>query len=211
MEKRLIYIFDALCGWCFGFSPVMQKVADAYPDVPIEVISGGLMLGDRVGPIGEVAPYVKTAYKDVENRTGVQFGEAFIKGGLADGTLRLNSLPPAIAMVIFKEQFPQKAIQFAHALHHIIYVNGHSSEDYLSMSKYAADLGFDKELFLERLHVESYEDLAKQDFMHAQQLQATGFPQLIAQASDGQLYLVARGYTSLEDVLARLQRIWLNR
>ena len=30
MEKpKIIYVYDALCGWCFGFSPSMEKIKEA--------------------------------------------------------------------------------------------------------------------------------------------------------------------------------------
>ncbi len=62
MKKgKLIYVYDALCGWCYGFSPVISKIHKEYKDsLEFEVISGGMILGDRIGPIGEVASYIKT-------------------------------------------------------------------------------------------------------------------------------------------------------
>jgi len=43
MEKvKLIYYFDALCGWCFGFSPVISQLEKEFEDrLNFEVISGG--------------------------------------------------------------------------------------------------------------------------------------------------------------------------
>jgi putative protein-disulfide isomerase len=184
----------------------MKALAIKYPEIPIEVISGGLMIGDRVGPIGEVAPYVKNAYQDVEKATGVQFGEAFIKGGLEDGRLRMNSLPPAIALAVIREQFPEKSLAFAHALHDMIYVQGHSPEDQEALANTAENFGFDRGLFLNKLNVEKYEDLAKQDFMYAQQLQVTGYPALIVEKDD-QLYLMAKGYTPKEVLFEQLEKL----
>ena len=72
----IIYVYDALCGWCYGFSPVIKQVFEKYQaQFDFEVISGGMILGERQGPIGEVAAYIKGAYKTVEDTTGVKFGE----------------------------------------------------------------------------------------------------------------------------------------
>ena len=78
-EVKLIYYFDALCGWCYGFSPVVSKLQETYKNkIDFEVISGGLFLGNRVGTVNDVAPYIKAgAYKSVESRTGVKFGKSF--------------------------------------------------------------------------------------------------------------------------------------
>ena len=52
MRPTLIYCYDAYCGWCYGFSPVIKKIAAQYKDeLYIEVLSGGMMVGDAVMPI----------------------------------------------------------------------------------------------------------------------------------------------------------------
>jgi hypothetical protein len=72
MQHKIIYIYDALCGWCYGFSPVMQQLQEKYAGkLEFEVLSGGMIMGLRAGPIGEVAAYIEKAYPDVESETCV--------------------------------------------------------------------------------------------------------------------------------------------
>ena len=107
---KLIYVYDALCGWCYGFSPVIDQFAKKYKnDLTFEVISGGMVTGGRIGSIGEVAGYISWAYKDVENATGIKFGNNFLNKTLKDGKAIFTSIPPAIAMSVFKDSF---VIQF---------------------------------------------------------------------------------------------------
>ena len=49
MDKPvLIYCYDAYCGWCYGFSPVVKKIADNYKSrLHIEVLSGGMIINDE--------------------------------------------------------------------------------------------------------------------------------------------------------------------
>lgn len=56
-----------------------------------EVVSEGLMLGNRAGQIEIVALYIKRAYMDVEETTGVKFGDKFIHGTFKQRTMILNS------------------------------------------------------------------------------------------------------------------------
>ena len=97
-DMKLIYYFDALCGWCYGFSPVMSKVQEKYSGkLDIEVVSGGLFLGKRAGGVNEVAPHIKAgAYKSVERRTGVKFGQTFLEDVLKNGNMTPYDLSPAI-------------------------------------------------------------------------------------------------------------------
>lgn len=39
------------------------------------------------------------------------------------------------------------------------------------------------------------------------QLQVTGFPAVLMQVSDGKFYLIARGYTSYEDLTQRIANV----
>ena len=91
--NTLIYVYDALCGWCYGFSPVMQQLHEKYSkEMDFTVLSGGMVTGERVGPIGQVAGYISEAYKTVEAHSGVQFGDGFLNGILKEGKAIFNSV-----------------------------------------------------------------------------------------------------------------------
>src|SRR5690242_16380389 len=109
MKPKIIYVYDALCGWCFGFSPVIRAVQDAYRDeFDFEIISGGMMIGDRAGRISDVAPYIRNTYKTVEETTGIVFGLGFIRN-LEEGYMIFNSERPAIGLSVFKRLLPNRA------------------------------------------------------------------------------------------------------
>lgn len=50
MKKlTLLYIQDALCGWCYGMSPVMQQLYKEHQqDYNFVVLSGGMVRGSNV-------------------------------------------------------------------------------------------------------------------------------------------------------------------
>ena len=46
---ELLYIFDPLCGWCYGMTPVIQRVrTDMAGQIQVSVLSGGMVTGERV-------------------------------------------------------------------------------------------------------------------------------------------------------------------
>lgn len=198
MKPTLTYYFDALCGWCFGFSPVIAEIHDKYQDqLNFEVVSGGLSLGSNSGPIGVVAPYIKAgAYKDVESYTGVKFGEAFVKGTLEEGTMVMNSIPPATALAIVREAHPEKAFEFAGLLHRAVYVDGMEPEDVDGYAKYAAQVGMDPAEFNAKMKDPAYAALAQADFQKANANGANGFPTVILDTGSEKVVLT-RGYRDL--------------
>ncbi|HEX8350316.1 MAG TPA: DsbA family protein, partial [Hymenobacter sp.] len=64
---ELLYIYDPLCGWCYGMTPVVQRIREAFDGrVNVSVLSGGMVTGDQVGPIRDKWAYIKTALPNVE-------------------------------------------------------------------------------------------------------------------------------------------------
>ncbi len=205
--ERLYYCYDALCGWCYGFSPVMTEFAARHPQVPIQVVSGGMITGERIGPIGEVAGYIKQAYKVVEDRCGVEFGQAFLQNILEEGSAVFTSIPAAIAMAVFQEAHPERALDYAAALQRAIYHDGIQPGDYGAYADRAATLGADRDAFLARMHDPASLPRAEADFELSQRFGVTGFPTLVYQSASGELYALGRGYLPLPDLEANWQSL----
>ncbi|MEQ8546799.1 MAG: DsbA family protein [Cyclobacteriaceae bacterium] len=194
---KIIYVYDALCGWCYGFSPVMTQFQEKYKDqVSFDVVSGGMITGDRIGPIGEVAPYISRAYKDVENATGVKFGDAFLTKTLSTGEAIFTSIPPAIALSVFKELDSSKVIQFASELQKAIYFDGMEPENLEAYGRIAAKFGHDAASFVIKMKDSTYVERAEEDFRQSAALGISGFPSVIIEAA-GNYYKIASGYVPL--------------
>jgi putative protein-disulfide isomerase len=197
-RPKLLYFYDALCGWCYGFSPVMQKTAATYSDqFDFQVISGGMIIGERIGPIGTVAPYIRTAYKDVENAAGVSFGKAFLEDILEEGSAIFTSIPAAIAMAVFQTHLPEKTVAFAGALQKAIYFDGIKPADFSAYVPYAANFGIDPDLFLAQMQEERFQELAQADFNLAAEFGIGGFPTVVLEKGE-KYFLLARGFMHWE-------------
>lgn len=206
-QVKIIYIYDALCGWCYGFSPVIQKIYEENKDqIKFEVISGGMVKGERIGPIGEVAGYIKQAYKRVEDTCGVKFGEGFLNDILEEGTAIFTSIPAAAALSIFKLYQPESVIPFAAALQKAIYVDGIQPADFSAYAKYAEAFGIDPVKFTEQISSEEALKAAELDFTQTAAFGVNGFPTVIAQ-KDEKYYLLARGYRPYDDINESLQQL----
>ena len=207
-KMKVVYVYDALCGWCYGFSPVMNQFHAKYKDeLDFEVISGGMITGDRIGPIGEVASYIGQAYKDVENATGVKFGDRFLHRTLAEGEAVFTSIPPAIALSVFKSLNPENSIQFASALQKAIYFDGIEPENLGAYGEIASRFGLDGEAFVIKMKDPVYRKSAEEDFNRSASLGVTGFPSVFVEYK-GRYYKIGNGYlpfSSLESNFSALK------
>ena len=197
---KVIYVYDALCGWCYGFSSVINEFEEKYKDqVSFEVVSGGMITGNRIGPIGEVAPYISWAYKDVEKATGIKFGEKFLNETLKDGKAIFTSIPLAIAMSVFKKLQPNNSIAFASALQKAIYYDGMEPENINAYGAIAQKFDLDADSFVVAMRDSANLELAKKDFQKSKELGVSGFPTVFVEI-DNTYHKLSSGYLSLKSL-----------
>lgn len=207
-KVTLTYYYDALCGWCFGISHIMGKIQQQYRDqINIEVLSGGLFVGNRAGLINEVAPHIcQGAYLSVEQATGMKFGQAFLEGPLKSGDMRLNSLPPAIALCIVKEMAPQKSLQFSSLMNKAFYVDGRSPEDLETYTFCAKECGISVDAFETKMKDSAYSDRAQAEFEYVSDQQVDSYPTLRLTIA-GKEYPLTNGEYSYEKIVATIDSL----
>jgi putative protein-disulfide isomerase len=210
MKPLLIYCYDAYCGWCYGFSPVIKKIAEAYKDkLDIEVLSGGMMIDESKMPIEKIGPYIQDAYKRVEELSGIKFGEDFLwhvfNPDKSDWVM--DSEKPAIALCIFKEIFPERQLEFATDLQYALNFEGRDLDDDEAYRHLLTKYELDAEEFYSKLKSETYKEKAYYEFILCKQLQVTGYPTVLLQTGEKKFYLLARGFSAYEDVYARIENI----
>lgn len=195
-KAKLIYVYDPLCGWCYGFSTVIKQFTTEFAhDFDVEVISGGMITGDRIGPIGEVAGYISWAYKDVEKATGVKFGENFLQGTLKTGKAIFTSIPPSVALSVFKTYKPKEALAFATRLQKAIYYDGIEPENLAAYGEIAKEFGINPLDFVSKMKEDKYLETTKQEFSMASVMGVDGFPTVFIE-KNGKRMVLTRGYVN---------------
>lgn len=211
MQKPLlIYCYDAYCGWCYGFSPVMRKIRDHYSErLEVEVLSGGMILPEQAKPIGVIAPYIREAYHTVEQTTGVLFGQDYLWHIFhpEDSDWVPCSEKPSIALSIYKEYHPERQADFASDLQFALHAEGRDLCDEEAYRHLLHIHDIPAKEFFDKLKQEAYRDKAYYEFSLCKQLKVTGFPTVLLQTSSSQFYLLSRGYTSFETLQQRLNDI----
>lgn len=206
----IYYCYDAYCGWCYGFSPVMKQMAEEYKDrLFFEVLSGGMIIPEQPRPISVMAGYIRQAYKTVEERTGIKFGADFLWhiNNPDDSDWFINSEKPAIALCVFKEYYPDKQVAFASDLQYALNYEGRDLCDDEAYRHLLAQYNIPAQDFYASLHSEVYKEKAYYEFALCKQLQVTGFPAVLLQASESKFYLLANGFTPYEVLKSRIEAV----
>lgn len=139
---KILYFWDAYCGWCYGFDKIFTKFYENHSDLEIEIISGGLFFGDNSKKIKEYG-YFQEGNKKISEMYDIEFGEEYNKV-LEEGEMILNSVHPAIAMDVVKEFIPNsKLLNFAYDIQCKFFIEGKSLSEvqtYVELSdKYEID------------------------------------------------------------------------
>jgi putative protein-disulfide isomerase len=210
MKPALIYCFDAYCGWCYGFSEVIKKVLSSYRNqLDFEVLSGGMILPQEPVSIAATAKFIEGAYTRVEEITGAKFGEDYLwhirHPDQSDWFP--NSEKPAIALCVFKEDFPELQISFAADMQYALHAEGRDLTDDESYRLLIEKYNMDPMEFYGRLHEEEYKERAYYEFALCKQLKVTGFPAVFLQIGDLKFYQLAAGYTPFEDLDQRITKV----
>lgn len=210
VKPTLIYCYDAYCGWCYGFSPVMKKIWEEYKDkLGFEVLSGGMIIGDQVKPISFIAGYIKSAYKRVEELTGITFGEDFLWhiNNPDKSDWHMNSEKPAIALCVFKDYFPDRQVEFASDLQYSLNYEGRDLDDDEAYRHLLAKYELPEEEFYSKLKMPEFKEQAYYEFALCKQLHVDGFPQVFIQLSESKFFLVAKGFTDHVDLRQRIENV----
>jgi putative protein-disulfide isomerase len=210
MKPKIIYCYDAYCGWCYGFSPVIKEIWENYKDqFDFETISGGMIPIESTQHIGGIASYIKDAYKTVENMTGVTFGPDYLWhiNHPDESDWFPNSEMAAIAMTIFREEYPDLTIAFASDLQYALHFDGRDLTDKEAYRHLVEKYQLNEEEFYSKLASADYKEKAYFDFALIQQLRVNGFPTVFLQLEESKLFMIARGYSDLDSVENRINKI----
>jgi len=203
---KLIYVYDALCGWCYGFTPVILQLQQQFrQEMEFEILSGGMLLHANHRPASAMYTYIQDAHKRVEETTGVAFGLAFLDGYLQTEDI-MDSEKPGIALTVFKQYQPENAISFAHDMQIALNYDGKSLNDEQTYITLAEKYQLPVHEFLTKLKEDENRYATHEEFNLVQQWGITGFPAVILDNGE-QLFLIARGFTPLERIREAIKEI----
>ncbi|PIW28848.1 MAG: protein-disulfide isomerase [Rhodospirillales bacterium CG15_BIG_FIL_POST_REV_8_21_14_020_66_15] len=196
MSRHFLYVADPMCSWCWGFSPVIGKVAEAFGDrAPVRVMVGGLRPG-TVHPMRDKdKDYVRSHWEHVQEASGQPFDFAFFD---RDGFV-YDTEPACRAVVTARKLDEERALPFLARLHRAFYVDNRNTAAEGELADIAGDFGFHRDEFHEMLTSPDTREETQGDFWFAQQSGITGFPTLLA-VEDQKAYLVTAGYQSWENL-----------
>jgi putative protein-disulfide isomerase len=179
MNAVLHYIYDPLCGWCYGAEPLVWA-ASKVDGLELRMHAGGLWPQPTRLP-DQTRRYIAQADARVGQMSGQPYGEPYLNGLLFDPTLVLESRPVIAAVLAAQAVDPSQALPMLRGIQHAHYERGLHVVRKQTLRAVAAEIGLDAAQFEQALQsVPVDEHIAEsQELMN--NVGAQGFPTFVLQ------------------------------
>lgn len=201
MKKKLIYVHDPMCSWCYGFSRTYQQLIEKLPE-DIEVIR---LLGGLAPDTGEIMPEStrQMVQQNWERISQVIPGVEFNYDFWAKCQPRRATYPACRAVIAAREQGEEYDDSMTRQIQQAYYRQARNPSENETLIELAEEIGLDQERFAEQLVADSTQQQLLDEIGTARSMGISGFPSLILQKGD-QLESVLVNYTDVEAMLSQV-------
>ncbi len=200
--KKLLYIMDPMCSWCWAFSPTVEAVQETFPKLPIQFIMGGLAADSEAPMPKEQQQAIRSIWEHIEETTGTQFNFDFWTQCLP----RRSTWRACRAVIIAEQLSPGSAARMAHAIQHAYYLQAHNPSDSETLIPLADSLGINPSDFASLLDAQKTQQTLQEHMSLARQLEASGFPAL--RLFDGEkTFRLSDGYSKPDRIIKALHQL----
>ncbi|NNH66079.1 DsbA family protein [Rhizobium laguerreae] len=139
---HLTYLYDPLCGWCYGAAPALDKMAKL-DNLTVELAPSGLFAGEGARPLDErFAAYAWHNDQRINRLTGQVFSQLYREQVLGGADTMFDSAPATLGLVavgltqLDREREALTALQIAR------YVDGRNTSEIVVVADVLDQAGF---------------------------------------------------------------------
>ncbi|CFQ33760.1 DsbA family protein [Yersinia bercovieri] len=189
---KLHYIFDPLCGWCYGAAPLVQA-AQNIANLTLVLHGGGMMSGANRRQIdSQWRGYVMPHDQRIAQLTGQTFGDAYYNHLLNDTSAVMDSTPPIVA-ILAAEALAGRGADMLHRIQQAHYIEGRHIAAPEVLAELASDIGLNSDGFIDAFHTAqatSTQHIAESRALLAK-VRGHGFPTFVLQDQQGKMSVLS--------------------
>ncbi len=205
-DLELLYFSDPMCSWCWGFSPIMNRLKTRFEQqIPCSTVMGGLHTGESPALVEEYRNILQQHWREVEAKTGQPFD---YQRAAPLGSV-YNTEPPSRALVLVRRLAPHYEFEYLWSLQKAFYQDACDLSEVTILIDLAKEYGVEESAFVERFDSPTLKMATNMDFQLAREIQARAFPCIVLRA-DHDYTFVSVGYQEYE-MLEPLIAGWLDK
>jgi putative protein-disulfide isomerase len=201
-KPEIIYVGDAMCSWCYAFSPEIKKVKEEFKDkATFSLLNGGLSVGTTVPMDKHMKKALCANWEEINERTGLPFVYGILS---KESNFIYDTEPAARAIVCIRQLQPESEFDFFHSVQNAFYAGNKNTAD---IKTYIDILpaGVDKDKFSSIFSSQEIIKKTRHDFIMSDSLSISGFPSVILKRGD-QYTMISSGYTTADVVIAGINK-----
>lgn len=141
MDKTLHYLFDPLCGWCYGATPAVSALLE-FPGIGLELLPTGLFSGAGARPMDDAfAAYAWSNDQRIERLTGQRFSERYRERILGNRQQLFDSGPATVALTAVSLTDPASELEALKAIQQARCVTGSDVTSLAALADLLESLG----------------------------------------------------------------------
>lgn len=204
-DRHFIYFADPMCSWCYGFGPVVRRLADHFAGrLGMRVVMGGLRPGNTEPMREKDRAYIRDAWARVAEASGQPFDLGFFERE----TFVYDTEPACRSVVAMRRLEPEQTLDFLARVSAAFYAGNRDTTRDDVLADIAAEAGVDRARFHAELLSADARNATIADFLTAKQSGVEGFPLLAAGSQATGYALVAHGFRPI-DGLPEAIETWL--
>lgn len=210
MKVNVTYLFDPLCGWCYGASPAIKKLSEL-ADISLTPIPTGMFADGARRIDAAFASYAWSNDMRIEKLTGQKFTDDYRVNVLGKVGSTFDSSAMTLALSAVKLTQPDRLLQALIAFQEARYVQGINTSEIEQANRLLLELGLSRAADLiasqdkELLELNTAQVTKAQNLMRALGIQ--GVPALVvtdlgvSKALDGRLL-----FENFEELIVQLHK-----
>ena len=197
----LIYIGDAMCSWCYGFSNELDTIIKNNPNFKLKLIMGGLRPNSSEKAI-DMADFLKSHWVEINKRTNQPFSYDILK----DANFIYDTEPASRAIIVARTMNPEIEYDFFKAVQISFYRDNNNTNKLETYINIAAKFELDLNTFKIFFNSDEIKKRTQTDFKLSQQLGIKGFPSLVLK-HNGNLTQLSNGYNEADNIQAIIEKV----
>ncbi len=185
---KLIYVYDPMCSWCWGYRETWLKLKEALGDkLAIEYKVGGLAPDSDEPMPQDMQQFLQQTWQRIEQQLGTKFNHDFWLN-----TQPRRSTYLACRAVLVARQY-NKELEMLYAIQKAYYLNAQNPSDISTLANLAEQIGLAKNTFITEIQSEKINSLLMNEINEVRSLPVQGFPSLVIE-NKGNYYAVPVNY-----------------
>jgi len=195
---RLIYVYDPMCSWCWGYRETWLKLQAALGDkLAIEYRVGGLAPdSDEPMPI-DMQQFLQQTWLRIEQQLGTPFNHEFWHTAKP----RRSTYPACRAVIVARQH--EKEQEMLYAIQKAYYLNAQNPSDISTLAILAEQIGVEKSTFIKEIESENIHSLLMAEINQARSLPIQGFPSLVIE-NKGNYHAIPVNYLDWESTYQQI-------